>query len=85
MRDARYRPRKWVDYWAGLGGSLRSRPSRTDWEDDWASWEALTRKIGDRIQLVGDDLFVTNTDQVGGESRKTPEMQFWSSSTRSAH
>ncbi|MGF1601714.1 MAG: phosphopyruvate hydratase [Thermosynechococcaceae cyanobacterium] len=29
-------------------------------EDDWASWKQLTAKLGDRIQLVGDDLFVTN-------------------------
>ena len=29
-------------------------------EDDWDGWEALTRAIGDRVQLVGDDLFVTN-------------------------
>jgi len=30
-------------------------------ESDWEGWEILTRKIGDRVQLVGDDLFVTNT------------------------
>jgi enolase len=30
-------------------------------EDDWDSWSALTRQLGDRVQLVGDDLFVTNT------------------------
>ncbi len=30
-------------------------------EDDWAGWAALTRRLGDRVQLVGDDLFVTNT------------------------
>ncbi|WP_045858483.1 phosphopyruvate hydratase [Teredinibacter purpureus] len=30
-------------------------------ESDWASWEILTKKIGDKVQLVGDDLFVTNT------------------------
>jgi enolase len=30
-------------------------------ESDWAGWAELTRKIGDRVQLVGDDLFVTNT------------------------
>ena len=30
-------------------------------EDDWESWRALTEQLGDRIQLVGDDLFVTNT------------------------
>jgi len=29
-------------------------------EDDWAGWQLLTEKLGDRIQLVGDDLFVTN-------------------------
>lgn len=30
-------------------------------EDDWAGWKALTDALGDRMQLVGDDLFVTNT------------------------
>ncbi len=30
-------------------------------ESDWDGWEVLTKKIGDRVQLVGDDLFVTNT------------------------
>ena len=30
-------------------------------ESDWAGWKTLTDKLGDRIQLVGDDLFVTNT------------------------
>ena len=30
-------------------------------EDDWANWQTLTEQLGDRIQLVGDDLFVTNT------------------------
>ncbi len=30
-------------------------------EDDWDGWKLLTEKIGDRVQLVGDDLFVTNT------------------------
>jgi enolase len=29
-------------------------------EDDWDAWAALTRELGDRVQLVGDDLFVTN-------------------------
>jgi len=29
-------------------------------EDDWAGWGALTRRLGSRVQLVGDDLFVTN-------------------------
>ncbi|HEX7091596.1 MAG TPA: phosphopyruvate hydratase [Longimicrobiales bacterium] len=33
-------------------------------ENDWAGWQALTRAIGDRVQLVGDDLFVTNTERL---------------------
>lgn len=31
-------------------------------EDDWAGWKILTEKLGDKIQLVGDDLFVTNAN-----------------------
>jgi enolase len=31
-------------------------------ENDWDGWKALTRKIGDRVQVVGDDIFVTNTE-----------------------
>jgi enolase len=31
-------------------------------EDDWDGWEQLTAKLGRRVQLVGDDLFVTNTE-----------------------
>src|SRR5437762_10439847 len=31
-------------------------------ESDWAGWSALTQEIGNRVQLVGDDLFVTNTE-----------------------
>ncbi|MDB2475980.1 phosphopyruvate hydratase [Paracoccaceae bacterium] len=33
-------------------------------EDDWAGWKALTDAIGDRVQLVGDDLFVTNPERL---------------------
>ena len=33
-------------------------------EDDWAGWERLTNELGDRVQLVGDDLFVTNTERL---------------------
>lgn len=33
-------------------------------EDDWSGWAALTERIGDRVQLVGDDLFVTNTERL---------------------
>jgi enolase len=33
-------------------------------EDDWAGWSKLTKKLGDKIQLVGDDLFVTNTKRL---------------------
>jgi enolase len=33
-------------------------------EDDWSGWAEITRRLGDRIQLVGDDLFVTNVDRI---------------------
>ena len=34
------------------------------YEDDWQGWKQLTSRIGDRVQLVGDDLFVTNTERL---------------------
>ena len=41
-------------------------------EEDWAGWKHLTDKLGDKVQLVGDDLFVTNTDRLKmGIERKT--------------
>jgi enolase len=33
-------------------------------EDDWDGWKLLTQRLGDRVQLVGDDLFVTNTERL---------------------
>jgi enolase len=33
-------------------------------EDDWDAWRMLTERLGDRVQLVGDDLFVTNVDRL---------------------
>ena len=34
-------------------------------EDDWDGWELLTKALGSRVQLVGDDLFVTSTERLG--------------------
>ena len=39
-------------------------------EDDWEGWEMLTVKLGDRVQLVGDDLFVTNTERLAAGIEK---------------
>ncbi|HEU0133418.1 MAG TPA: phosphopyruvate hydratase, partial [Allosphingosinicella sp.] len=33
-------------------------------EEDWAGWKTLTERLGDTVQLVGDDLFVTNTERL---------------------
>ncbi len=33
-------------------------------EDDWTGWRTLTQRLGDRVQLVGDDVFVTNTERL---------------------
>ena len=34
-------------------------------EDDWEGWQTITRKLGDKITLVGDDLYVTNVERLG--------------------
>jgi enolase len=34
-------------------------------ENDWDGWKSLTEKVGDKVQLVGDDLFVTNVERLG--------------------
>ncbi|MCI8981599.1 MAG: phosphopyruvate hydratase [Hungatella sp.] len=34
------------------------------WEEDWEGWQLLTRDLGNKLQLVGDDLFVTNTKRL---------------------
>ena len=33
-------------------------------EDDWDGWKKMTENLGDRVQIVGDDLFVTNTERI---------------------
>jgi enolase len=37
-------------------------------EDDWEGWAQLTARLGDRLQLVGDDLLVTNTERLAAAS-----------------
>ena len=53
---------EFTDYLVGLANDfpIISIEDGMD-ESDWAGWKTLTEKIGDKIQLVGDDLFVTNT------------------------
>ena len=53
-------------------------------EDDWDGWAALTKRIGDRVQLVGDDLFVTNTERLARACATASPTRSWSRSTRSA-
>ncbi len=54
-----------ASYWGDLAGRypIVSIEDGMD-EEDWDGWKALTQLIGDRIQLVGDDLFVTNTERL---------------------
>ncbi len=58
----RYDSEGFADYRAGLCADypIVSIEDGMD-ESDWAGWKALTDKLGDKVQLVGDDLFVTNT------------------------
>jgi enolase len=52
-------------YWADLAGRypILSIEDGMD-EEDWDGWKALTDSIGDKVQLVGDDLFVTNVKRL---------------------
>ena len=55
-----------ADYWAEMAGrypivSIEDGMA----EEDWDGWAVLTEKVGDSVQLVGDDLFVTNTERLG--------------------
>jgi enolase len=55
-----------VDYWSSWVDRfpILSIEDAMD-EDDWTGWQQLTEAVGDRVQLVGDDLFVTNTERLG--------------------
>jgi enolase len=54
-------PEQMSDYLAGLVDAYPIRSIEDGMsEDDFAGWTALTRRLGDRVQLVGDDVFVTN-------------------------
>ena len=53
-------------------------------EDDWDGWKAMTDQLGDKIQIVGDDLFVTNVERLGRGITERPANASWSRSTRSA-
>ncbi len=54
-----------IDFWAVMADifpiiSLEDGVS----EEDWEAWDLITKRLGDKIQLVGDDLFVTNTERL---------------------
>jgi enolase len=58
-------PTEFADYWADICArypviSLEDGMA----EEDWEGWAALTRAVGERVQLVGDDLFVTNVERL---------------------
>ena len=59
-------PAEMVDFWADWTEKypILSIEDGLD-EDDWEGWKSLTEKIGDKVQLVGDDLFVTNVERLG--------------------
>jgi enolase len=54
-----------TEYWADLSSRypIVSIEDGLD-EEDWDGWRLLTERLGDRVQLVGDDLFVTNTERL---------------------
>ncbi len=63
--DRRLHPAELVDYWTDLCDrypivSIEDGMA----EEDWDGWALLTERLGHRVQLVGDDLFVTNADRL---------------------
>jgi enolase 1/2/3 len=58
-------PAEMAAYWAEMASRypILSIEDGMD-EEDWDGWKALTDEIGERVQLVGDDLFVTNTERL---------------------
>ena len=54
-----------ADYWAMLVGRypIVSLEDGMD-EEDWDGWGTLTQRLGGKVQLVGDDIFVTNTERL---------------------
>ena len=54
-----------IDYWAELCDKYPVYSIEDGLaEEDWTGWQKLTERLGNRIQLVGDDLFVTNTERI---------------------
>src|SRR5262249_56071448 len=60
-----FRAAELSDYWVDLAGRypIVSIEDGMD-EDDWDGWRTLTARLGERLQLVGDDIFVTNTERL---------------------
>ena len=54
-----------IEHWKKLGEKypIRSIEDGLD-EEDWEGWQLLTKELGGKVQLVGDDLFVTNTERL---------------------
>lgn len=54
-----------IDYWKGLVEKYPIRSIEDPLgEEDWQGWAKITKALGDKVQLVGDDLFVTNTKRL---------------------
>jgi enolase len=63
--DRRLGAEEMVEYYAGLCARYPIRSIEDGLaEEDWAGWALLTKRLGGKIQLVGDDLFVTNTERL---------------------
>ena len=57
--------REMVDYYAGWAAEYPIISIEDGMaEDDWEGWQAITQKLGERVTLVGDDLYVTNVDRL---------------------
>ena len=64
-RQTEYTAEQLIEHWAKLVEKypIISIEDGLD-EEDWEGWQKLTARLGDKVQLVGDDLFVTNTERL---------------------
>ncbi|MEQ2548397.1 phosphopyruvate hydratase [Dorea ammoniilytica] len=63
--ETKYTSAELIEHWKGLVEKypIISIEDALD-EEDWEGWQLLTKELGDKVQLVGDDLFVTNTERL---------------------
>jgi len=70
-------PDRWWSSGRNGPGSIQSSRLKMLAEDDWDGWKTLTDALGSKLQLVGDDLFVTNSERLQRGIDQASAIRFW--------